>query len=269
MQKKILLTLFATIFTFIFFMSLSSAALAAPAESASIGGTAVVLNATNASNNLVNMTNCTFYARSASTANSSYSQIAFQANTSQNPNAINTTFNSLTLQDSNDYSFNVTCRNITSATNAVNGNILIDNTVPNAPTSLLPPNNDENQSNVGVISFSATVTDANTTACNLVYARNSQSIASADTDYTSASGTYSTTSCTATRTFGKADKGNWYYLIQASDGTNRTNSSVQLLRITSTSGGAPIAPPATPSQSRGIQGFFDAIRNFFSRLFGR
>lgn len=189
-----------------------------PASDATVGGSAVVLNSTNAS--LPSMLNCTFYAQSSLTANSSWVQIAFQANTSANPNAINATFDSRGLEDANNYDFNATCRNDTSARSTRNTGIDVDNTIPQAPTSLSP--GDATEDADGSISFSGTVTGANTTSCTLRFVSKNPGSSS----YTM---THSGNDCTYTLSSAPEEAYQWY--IRASDETNTTDSSTQTVRV--------------------------------------
>jgi hypothetical protein len=213
-----------------------------PANSATISGTAI-LNATNVS--LPDMVNCTFYAKSASTANSSWTSLGTFTNATSNPLNINGTFSSAILEDSSNYQFNATCRNLSNSltSNVGTATVIIDNTIPQAPSSLSPSDKTVKTTS-GAQTFSSTVTDANTTSCTYWIARNH---ATSGTDYITGAGTYSTSTCSFSKTFSTtADNGIWTFGFTASDGTNSTSSSENELQVNLPgSGGGYI--PGTPS----------------------
>lgn len=213
-----------------------------PANSATISGTAI-LNATNVS--LPDMVNCTFYAKSASTANSSWTSLGTFTNATANPLNINGTFSSSILEDSTDYQFNATCRNSTNSltSNVGTATVTIDNTIPQAPSSLSPSDKTVKTTS-GAQTFSSTVTDANTTSCTYHIARNH---ASAGNDYITGTATYSGSTCSFSKTFSTtADNGVWTYGFTASDGTNSTSSSENELQVNLPGSGGGYLP-GTPS----------------------
>lgn len=210
---------------FIFGIALISSAptLVSPASSGVISGATYKLNVTNGTMNEI--INCTFYAKSASTANSSYVNISTLAtNESASDFDINITFDSRILQDASDYMVYATCANATLIQNtSVTSGVIVDNTIPQAP-SLSPSSNDASPQTSAVYqTFSGTVTDANTTACTYVIARGG---ATSGNDYIAGTGTYSTSTCSFTKAFNSTvDNGDWIWYLTASDGRNTTQSS--------------------------------------------
>lgn len=184
-----------------------------PASSATLGGT-VALNASG-----TNLQNCTFYAGSSLTANTTWTQIAFSSNQTVLKGSINTTFDSASLEDATDYSFNATCRNLTNSLTAqtLTTSITVDNTVPVAPSSLTPTSSSD-----GSASFSSTVTGTRTTACTLLFT-------GANPGQPSYTMTHSGSTCTYSLS---AMPGMIYtYYVRASDGTNTTDSATQQLNV--------------------------------------
>lgn len=214
-NKKLLIPLF--LFGVICSLYLASATLTVvrPGTSATAVGT-YALNVSGMNNIL----NCTWYVGSTSTANSSWTQVAFYKNTTGGAtSAYNATaFVSTIIEDSTDYVFNATCTNTTNVKDSgtVTG-ITVDNTVPVAPTSLSPTSDTD-----GSISFSATVTGARTTGCTLIFP-----------DINPGSPTYTMTHSGGTCTYslsGVAEQ-TYQYVVRASDGTNTTDSSTVYLLV--------------------------------------
>jgi len=191
-------------------ISVATAAIVKPITGASVAGTTVILNATNAS--LPNMVNCTWTIGSASTANTT-STFVF-TNKSADPLIINGSFNSLTFEDSNDYTVTAVCRNTTSvSTTSTSTGVIIDNTIPQAPSSLTPATDTKDTD--GSVAFSATVTGRNTTSCTMYFSGTNPGA-------TSYAMTHSGNTCSKTLTLPEQIY-DWY--IIASDGTNTTTSS--------------------------------------------
>lgn len=238
MKKSVIPILFAlSLFAFLGAVS-AAPTLVTPASSATVSGASVVWNASNGT--IIGVTSCSLWVKSVSTANSTYVNVSTAANASANALYINGTFDSSTFEDSNDYSMLVTCSNSTagSASNSTaNTGITIDNTVPQAPTSLTPSSYTVNSS-TGTYTFSSTVVNANTTSCTYTIGRGGTSSSSLDT--TTAAATYSGSTCSFTKTFSSSsNNGDWYWFITASDGTNTTNSVTNILdvRIAGSNGG--------------------------------
>lgn len=227
-EKKIVMYGLSFIFL-LFLISFSSAAvgnatLTLPAASTTYSGT-VILNTTTA-NQAGNFT-CSFYGKSLISANSSWSILASAVNNTAS--GVNTTFDSVGIEDANDYSVNVTCANNTNTwTPDVHTGITIDNTIPQAPT-LSPSTNTLNKTS-GTYTFTGDVTDANTTSCTYLISRGGA--VSGTQDSTTGSATYSAASCTFTKTFSNSkDNGDWYWYITASDGSNTTQSATNILQV--------------------------------------
>lgn len=215
-------------------------AVVAPATSATVSGT-FILNATNAS--LPDMVNCTFSAGSTLTANTSVVLGTF-TNATSNPLNINGTFDSTTLEDANNYIITAVCTNSSnSQTTSTSTGVTIDNTIPQAPSSLSPSDKTV-KTTAGAQTFSSTVTDANTTSCTYWISRNH---ATSGADYITGTGTYSGSTCSFSKTFStSADNGVWTFGLTASDETNSTSSSENELQVNLPgSGGGYI--PGTPS----------------------
>lgn len=220
--------LFFSVFLFSIIASIAFASSAVvvtnPGASASLASTAV-LNATG-----VALDNCTFYAKSASTANSTWSILGTFTNVSSaDATFVNGTFNSAVLQDSNDYIFNATCRNVTNSVHeGTRSGITIDNTDPTAPSAITPAENTV-ISTAGSQTFSGTVVDATTTLCTYTAYRYGSS---SDEKSSSGSGTYSGTTCSFAKTFSdSADNGEYYIVLTASDGTDTASSSVRKVNV--------------------------------------
>jgi len=213
--KKNLLLLVG-LFSIFLFISLISATttLVAPASSSTAVGGSVFWNAS--FTDFANALNCSLYASSSLTANSSAIVIATATNESVNADYIKGTFNSILLEDANNYVFYAICINETedSETSASTTGITIDNTVPTAPTSLSPSaGSTEDDSS---ITFSGTVTGSRTTSCTL----NFVGINPGSSSYTMA---HSANSCSHSLT--NVPEQTYEYYITASDETNTTNSA--------------------------------------------
>lgn len=204
-----------------------------PLASGTVTGTQV-LNVTNSSGLFNQLVNCTFYAKSASTANSSWTLIKESTanNTLYN---VNTTFVSTILEDSNDYVFNATCRNKTNdQTDRTITGVIIDNTTPTAPTSLDPATG-TSRTSAGTITFTSTVVDRETTSCTYAISKGDTDTGS---DYITGTGTYSVGTCSFTKAFStSADGGNWYWKTIASDGTQTTTSAKNVYTVAIPSNG--------------------------------
>jgi len=170
------------------------------------------------------LVNITYYAKSSSTANSSYALLAtlndFNVTDSPTPNA---SFVSTILEDANDYIFNVTVMNNTHNTAGdTSTSVVVDNTVPVAPSSPSPA--DEGTDTDGDVDFSVAVTGGRTTACTL------------NVEGTNYAMTHSGSTCTYSLT-GLRDSSYGWYVI-ASDGTNATQSALWSVDVASGSGSA-------------------------------
>lgn len=192
----------------------------AATTSSGVGGAVVTANVSvpeaYASGGVSNYT-CFLYAKSSSTGNSSNVLLGFAGNNSAGGliNMTNFTFNSNAIEDASDYIFNATCVNDTAWFNeTIVTSILVDNTVPTAPTSLSPAASSTDDD--GTVTFSSTVTGSRTTACTLYFT----GINPGESSY---SMTHSGSTCTSSSL--NLPEQTFEYYIQASDGTNTTNSA--------------------------------------------
>ncbi len=213
-----------------------------PTTSSVLSGDEAFLNAS--SDSLTSIMNCSWYAKSTSTANSSYVLIKLQANETTEATYINSTFDSSLLQDSNDYQFYSVCYNDTAnETSAVLSSITIDNTIPQAPSSLSPVTGTlYNKLSEKDITFSATVSGANTTGCTLYFVGTNPGSSSYTMTHTGDTCTYSLTN---------TPESTYSYYITASDGTNSTSSSTLNFqyRLPSTKAPVTTTTPTTPTTS--------------------
>ena len=210
-----------------------SGSLVAPANSAVVSQL-VTLNASSTTLNLIS--NCSFYAKSASTANSSWVYIGIGTNVSANASSVSTTYNTTGLEDSSDYTFNATCRNFSNDQSVVAGTatVTIDNTIPTAP--VLSPVTNTLISTATTQTFTATVVDRQTLGCNYVIGRGGTSMDSTET--TNGSASYSGTSCTFSKTFSdQSSNGDWTWCIMADDKSNVTGTCGVLQVLIAPSGG--------------------------------
>lgn len=216
MKNKINLVLVLAILSVLSIVSVNAVTLISPANSATVSGT-YILNATNTS--LPYMVNCTFYAKSSLTANSSWTSLGTFTNLTDNPLRINGTFASTGLEDANNYFFNATCRNISNSVSsaASTETIIVDNTVPTAPSSLTPTSDTD-----GTVSFSATVTGRETTSCVLYFSGTNPGNPSYTMTHSGATCTYDSLSM---------PEQSYQYYVRASDETNTTNSATTTLNV--------------------------------------
>lgn len=217
-KNKLNLSLLILVVSLVSILQVVSAlTLASPADSSTISGTTIINATAPAGEEIVN---CTFYVKSASTANSTWTSLGtFNNDTTIN---VNGTFSSAILEDSNDYQFNATCRNQSNNISDVVGgaNVVVNNTVPTTPSSLSP--SADSTDNDGSISFSATVTGSETTGCTLYFS----GIHPGNPSYTM---THTGNTCTYSLTSVPEQSYDWY--VRASDGTDTTDSSTQTFNV--------------------------------------
>ena len=195
-----------------------------PLASSTVVGT-YVFNITNSSG-FSAMANCTIYAQSSLTANSSWVEIAIITNETsiaETPVEVNGTVNSAVIEDANNYEINATCWNITGdIADGTISSVIIDNTVPTAPSSLSP--SDLALQTNDTVTFSTTVTNAETTSCVLYF----DGINPGATSY---SMTYSTNTCSHTISNLPYQSYKWY--VRASDESNTTDSVINTINLNS------------------------------------
>lgn len=200
------------------------------AATRSTGSVTLNLTYAGAGGILANVTNATLYGRATNTGNSSY--VVLATNTSCNFNSTeeegcNMIFDTSGVEDSTSWSFYVIAHNITAQidtiTSATVSTVIVDNTVPDTPSSLSPSTTQTSRD----ITFSGTVGGRNTTGCTLTFK---------DTNpgSTTYSMTHSSNTCTVDLT-NIADT-IYSYKIVATDGTNSTNSAYQEITVASSSG---------------------------------
>jgi hypothetical protein len=202
-------------------MTSSNATVITPGASGILTGASSVFNCsiTDRSYTNENWTHVRVYLQSASeTANVSEVLVSgWILNTTAYD--LNGTINSWQVEDGNDYT--IKCQFINDSITAPNvryvnitrSGITINNTVPHAPTSLLPTSDTD-----GTVTFSGSVTDNETTSCKLVFNGINPGASSYDM-------TYSGTSCSKTLTNVPDQTYNW--VIRASDESDTTDSSLQ------------------------------------------
>lgn len=210
--------------------------LVSPASSSSIGGTDVVLNlSVDSVIPIENFNLVTFYAKSASTANSSWVTLASVANTSDT--MFNTTFNTLILEDAIDYIFNATISNSSNNVSITNTAIKVDNTAPATPTGII-----SGEQNTLTPSFTATIIGANVTGCSINFTgRNPGSLGY--------SMTHSGDLCTISSI--NMPEQTYLYTITAHDGTNSSTTAETTIQISTapSSGGSKGTGTTTTTQS--------------------
>lgn len=134
--------------------------------------------------------------------------------------------NSSWFEDGTDYTLIL---NLFNGSDYVNKTITpsrLDNTIPQAPSSMTPLDL-ATLTTASTQTFTSTVVNANTTSCTYTLYR-----AGSPSDGNSGSGTYSGSTCSFTKDFSSsADNGVWYSTITASDGTNTTASSTNKLTV--------------------------------------
>lgn len=171
------------------------------------------------------LVNFTFYMGSASTANTTWTEIGANnsLNTSSYTNHSSTQIEFVhgLVEDASDYVLNVTVINASGTrmllANASLTGMIVDCHVPQAPTGLTPTSDAD-----GTVTFSGTVVGANTTACTLLFSGTNPGA-------TSYAMTHSANACTYTNT--NVPEQTYTYYIRASDGINTTDSSTQTLNV--------------------------------------
>lgn len=221
-QNKLTISfLLATLLSLTFVIAATgTVSLDLPTDGSSNSGT-FVLNVTNSS--FDEMNNCTFTIASSSTANTSVSIGTFANDTLDNVNA---TFDSTTIEDSDDYLLTASCRNSSNDQATDTATITIDNTAPATPTSLSPATATIDTD--GSVVFSGTVVGANTTGCTLVFS-------GLNPGSTSYAMTHTGNTCTYTHSSVPEQTYSWY--ITASDGTNSSSASAITLQVDVPNGG--------------------------------
>lgn len=239
MKKAILYGLALTALFVLLIGSAFGAVLRKPLTTNVMRGTYVV----NVTTTFQEAQNCTVTFSSSSTGDSA-SVIVYNQTGTGADKMLNASFDTTVLEDGIDYSATGTCYNGTKTTPETEtittvASIYVDNTKPTAPSSLSPTTAD----NENINSWSATVTDSETVACQLYV------IDPIKTQQKTM--TYSTTSCTYSGDIvvdGKSGTVTWY--VEASDGYNFTNSSAATITFEKHQ----IFPPAGSTTSTTAKG---------------
>lgn len=211
-KDKFLIATIISLSFIVLSLSLMSAGWITPASGSVVGG-ATTFNITNST---AATYNCTIWASSPSTTNSTNVSLGTLTNESAIDFDINGSIEVKveTLEDSNDYSFYASCMDLTSTTNTSTVTLTVDNTIPETPSSLSPASNSKDSD--GSVTFSGSVVDANTTGCTLYFVGRNPGSSSYAMTYSASSCTYSITTI---------PEETYVYYIQATDGTNTTNSA--------------------------------------------
>lgn len=163
---------------------------------------------------------------------------------------LNHTVNSSGFEDGNDYTFKAQLFNGSDYLNKTRSGIIIDNTVPTAPT--LSPSDLTTRTTSGTQTFTGAVTDESTTSCTYTMYRGGS-----PSDGESGAGTYSESSCTFTKSFSTtADNGVWWFSMVASDESNTTASSTYKynVNLVGSGGGLPSSTTiGTDSTGNGLK----------------
>lgn len=168
-------------------------------------------------------------AKSVSTANDSWTKIAnsttnytsYQAAMEAAGGGDNATASTTGWEDANDYQVRATCYNATGVTigtvSATTTGVILDNYAPTAPTSLSPAAGSTDTD--GTVSFSATVNGFRTTACTLFLGSGREAFTM----------THSGSTCTYSDMV--LAEGSYVYVVEASDGRNMSETSLDAFNI--------------------------------------
>lgn len=238
-KTKILSLLVITLFALVMSLNFSSAAVSLIMEGNRTFVSNTVLQGflsinitVNGSVNDVNMTNCSLWGKSNTlTANTTYVQIAATNGKLWEPNGtaanlfndtnFTVSWNTSQFEDANDYKFKAICSNSSDGTTVVNissteiTGVTIDNTVPEAPSSMSPTQ--DNRGTSGTVNFSATIVDSKTTSCTVTIGPDT---------YTAA---YTGVSCSYQKGSIPSQTYEWY--ITLSDASNTTRGSTMRYTI--------------------------------------
>jgi len=187
-----------------------------PVSSDTISGT-IVLNATS---NVTASTNLTFQARCTDTVNSSYATLNITSNTTRTGAAgaiYLSSFDTTSLEDSSicELKAFIGGNDTGDLTSTISG-IRVDNTVPVAPTLMV------GTVKTDTVTFNATVTEARTVYCRLVFT-GSQRLDAQD-NVSSSSGQCSFS-------YSRPAEGSYAFQVYAYDGLNSTASPEGLLQV--------------------------------------
>lgn len=247
-EKKILLTIISTILllsVISLVLGANTVTIISPAQNGIIGGNYVINSSLTGyafdPSQVENSVNITVYAKSASTANSSWTLLGKNLTVNLTlSNLTLTNVNTAVLEDASDYIINITYKNSTNGVVYAEGlvtGVIVDNTIPQAP-SLSPATNTAITSSQ-TYTFTATVTNANTTGCTYTIIRGDAS-ASDSINYNSGTATYSSSTCTFTKEFTQGNTGTWVWTVTATDGKNTSATSANFVNNIAQGGSATI-----------------------------
>lgn len=221
--------LMTVLFSVVSVMAVTTTTIVTPGATDALRGVSIV-NVTVA--NPIENFSCAVYAKSTSTANSSWSVIIAD---STNYSALNWngTFNTNVLEDANNYQINVSCHNSTARKDtATAATVIIDNQSPSAATTPIPSNLDTVTN--GTFTFGSSVTGTQTTACTLFFdGKNPGS--------KSYSMTHSGDACTYSFASDEIAEESYIWWVQTTDASNYTNSSKWTVNIDKGTGTAKYA----------------------------
>ena len=166
------------------------------------------------------------------------------------------TFNSNAVQDVNDYNLSFICSNRSGDYyQFVNlSNIIVDNTLPTAPSSLTSAEQTSDD-----FTISATVTESNTVRCRLEWISVAPT-SGVDPSVASSSGTCSFS-------IADASDGEYSYKVHASDRSNETQSATQKIMVNTEIG---VKPPIQPTLVKEVapsrEGILAMLGKFISWL---
>lgn len=211
-----------------------SVTLITPAAGATLTG----ITAFNATIKTENIVNCTYYIKSASTANSTFaaSRLNYSdsfLNNGQYNTSVYQSINSALVEDASNYTVNVSCSIPDNSVNSTTvTNVLISNTVPLSPTSIAQLTT----AYAGdTITLQTNVTDSQTTGCDV---RWTSDIEPSNTKPTA---TYHGAGCIISIV--DALKGQYEYKVGATDSQSTVYSELVQLAVS----GKGIPPPPTPA----------------------
>lgn len=225
MDKKSSLALMSilAVFLVVGFAS-ATVTLQAPASDSTVSGNSVFWNAS-VSGSFGKPTSCSLFGKSDGlTANTTFTNVSQASNESSSASFINGTFDSNVFEDTDDQRFYANCTNSTGdrEVSSNNTNIVVDNTVPQTPTSLNPSDGSTNSSST--INFTATVSGPNTTSCTLTFT---------DTGPGQSSYSMTHTGDLCYKEISSISDYTYDWEVTASDETNTSKSSTNNLQISS------------------------------------
>lgn len=205
-----------------------------PLASSTMAGHTMTINITTST--LINVTHCnvTFTSTGDVTANlSEVVALRNRSKTTEGWKKFNATFDSFKIEDG-IYTVGGFCYNSTPYTGSSGGNnvstitavtgVKVDNGYPPAATARTPA--DAEVDTDGVVTFSGTVTDKNTTGCYLIFDSAKGPVPTISTTMK-----YATTSCTLEVDRLPMSNAGYYWGIKTSDGTTYTNSAHNQLQV--------------------------------------